>query len=130
MLAWYAIYVQIARRLRSEKRAPAVVFGFCGAGGDAEGVRRVNGTGVGVDDAWQPDFVRKFSAEAFTHGDALSLSQAQELRKRSGAIGGMYGPTCKGYSTAALLGSTAEKQIEQVRDLHRQMGWVVIASAP
>eukprot|EP00964_Phaeocystis_antarctica_P152336 scaffold120166_cov80-Phaeocystis_antarctica.AAC.1 len=45
--AWYSCYVRVLGRLT--ERTPAVLSGFCGAGGTDEGVRRAGAVSHGID---------------------------------------------------------------------------------
>ena len=78
-LRWYEQYVHLLRRLESG-RTPLVVDLFCGAGGSSEGVRRMGGASLGVDDTEQPHFVARFGGEWFVLSDALDRERLRAKR--------------------------------------------------
>ena len=121
MLAWYALYPAILRRLESGD-APAVAHLFCGAGGDAEGRRRAGGAGIGVDCERQADFIARFGEDAFARGDASSWAVAAAAKKKARAMGGMAGPPCQFYSTIRVRGEArSPPMIDGTRDMLRSL---------
>ena len=68
VMSWYACYVRVLGRL--DEKTPAVLSGYCGAGGTDEGVRRAGAVSHGIDLSMQLDFRARFGEEHFTQGDA------------------------------------------------------------
>ena len=118
MLAWYAAYVDLFRRLRG--RPPTSAHAFCGGGGDAEGVRRSRGVPYGQDLHDQPAFRDRFGDGSFLEGDCTSKDALLRLMKLSGASVLFAGPPCQGYSTAGR--SEVAELIPLVRDLLDGLG--------
>ena len=84
MLDWYSIYPALLRRLESGI-TPFCIQNFCGGGGASEGCRRAGGACHGLDAYEQPDYCRRFGAEAFTKADGMSWSTVKGLRDQKQA---------------------------------------------
>ena len=81
--AWYSCYVRILGRLT--ERTPAVLNGFCGAGGTNKGVRRAGAVSHGIDFVDQPDYAARFGEEHFTRGASASGGRRRRAANRSSA---------------------------------------------
>ena len=107
MLDWYSIYPALLRRLESGI-TPFCIQNFCGGGGASEGCRRAGGACHGLDAYEQPDYCRRFGAEAFTKADGMSWSTVKGLRDQKQADFLMGGPPCKFYSRARVRGEASQ----------------------
>ena len=107
MLDWYSIYPALLRRLESGI-TPFCIQNFCGGGGASEGCRRAGGACHGLDAYEQPDYCRRFGAEAFTKADGMSWSTVKGLRDQKQADFLMGGPPCKFYSRARVRGEATQ----------------------
>ena len=126
VLDWYRNYSSLVQRLGSG-RAPAVVDGFCGAGGVAEGMRRAGGRSLGMDLHEQPDYVRRFGEAAFWKTDASSATEMRAAKRHADAIGGWFSPPCQPYSTATMgEGSEHSALIPKTRAAVASLDWFTV----
>ena len=123
VLAWYAQYSYMLRRLRSGA-LNTVVHGMVGGGGSAEGTRRMGGCSIGIDTVDMPSYRRRFGEGTFVQGDALDRAVLGDLFRKHRPVGAMYSPPCKPYSAANLdKGVPKDKAlIEQTRDVLNEVG--------
>ena len=123
VLAWYAQYSYMLRRLRSGA-LNTVVHGMVGGGGSAEGTRRMGGCSIGIDTVDMPSYRKRYGDSNFIQGDALDRAMLGDLLKRHRPVGAMYSPPCKPYSAANLdKGVPRDKPLlEQTRDVLDEVG--------
>ena len=122
VLDWYAQYVYMLRRLRSNQPV-TVIHGCAGGGGAVEGSRRMGGSAFCIDTVDMPSCRRRFGSENFVQADALSRAVLLKASRERRPIGAMYSPPCKPYSTTDLVKRSVEVPlIEQTRDVLRESG--------
>ena len=131
VLAWYANYPRLHRRLHLG-RTPTAVVTFCGGGGATEGVRRAGGAAHGQDLRPQPDYVRRYGAETFSQGDSCSPHELRRLCGRTRSVVTLASPPCKDYSSSRMRGKASEPPlIRQTRDALTEVGGLhVIENVP
>jgi hypothetical protein len=112
--------VRILARLT--ERTPAVLSGFCGAGGTDEGVRRAGAVSHGIDLFNQPDYVARFGEEHFTRGDARDecVWRAAETRCRPFLCASS--PPCQPFSTGRKGEPSQPALIAEMRGLLERRG--------
>ena len=120
VLAWYACYVKVLGRLT--ERTPAVLSGFCGAGGTDEGVRRAGAVSHGIDLHAQPDYVARFGVEHFTQGDARDEGVWRDAEKRCRPFLRASSPPCQAFSTGRKGEPSQPALIAETRGLLERRG--------
>jgi hypothetical protein len=120
VIAWYSNYVRILARLT--ERTPAVLSGFCGAGGTDEGVRRAGAVSHGIDLFDQPDYVARFGEEHFTRGDARDECVWREAEARCRPFLRASSPPCQPFSTGRKGEPSQPALIAEMRGLLERRG--------
>ena len=120
VLSWYACYVRVLGRL--DEKTPAVLSGYCGAGGTDEGVRRAGAVSHGIDLAAQPEFCARFGEEHFTQGDARDERVWSAAEKLCRPFLRASSPPCQPFSTGRLGEPTQPALIAETRGLLERRG--------
>ena len=120
VLSWYACYVRVLGRL--DEKTPAVLSGYCGAGGTDEGVRRAGAVSHGIDMAAQPEFCARFGEEHFTQGDARDERVWSAAEKLCRPFLRASSPPCQPFSTGRLGEPTQPALIAETRGLLERRG--------
>ena len=120
VIAWYACYVRVLARLT--ERTPAVLSGFCGAGGTDEGVRRAGAVSHGIDLLEQPDYVARFGEEHFTRGDARDECSWRDAEARCRPFLRAASPPCQPFSTGRKGEPSQPALIAETRGLLERRG--------
>ena len=118
--AWYACYVRVLARLTES--TPAVLSGFCGAGGTDEGVRRAGAVSHGIDLLDQPDYAARFGEEHFTRGDARDECTWREAETRCRPFLRAASPPCQVFSTGRKGEPSQPALIAETRGLLERRG--------
>ena len=84
------------------EKTPAVLSGYCGAGGTDEGVRRAGAVSHGIDLSVQRDFSARFGEEHFTQGDTRDERVWLEAEKMCRPFLRAASPPCQPFSTGRL----------------------------
>ena len=117
---WYSCYVRILARLT--ERTPAVLSGFCGAGGTDEGVRRAGAVSHGIDLFDQPDYSARFGEEHFTRGDARDECVWRAAETRCRPFLRASSPPCQAFSTGRKGEPSQPALIAETRGLLERRG--------
>ena len=120
VVAWYSCYVRILARLT--ERTPAVLSGFCGAGGTDEGVRRAGAVSHGIDMFEQADYVARFGDEHFTRGDARDECVWRAAEARCRPFLRAASPPCQPFSTGRKGEPSQPALIAETRGLLERRG--------
>ena len=122
-LGWMREHVSLLTKLQSGA-APIIMDLFCGAGGAAEGVRRMGAVPFGVDKVDQPEFKDRFGVNWFERADAIDRERLRHWRRQLRPLGWLSSPPCEGESTCTFGGEPSYELnlIPDTRDALRETG--------